>query len=92
LKFLSTYPFEEKVIVMVCENRENLEMPINLIVMTGHKAGINPLQNLPSECLSEEGGLSLNWLINNWRKWVYSECNVDDVIVKLNPLNVEEII
>lgn len=91
LKFPSMYPFEDKTIVMICENRGNSEMPVNLIVITGHKAGINPLQNLPSECLSINGGLSLDWLITNWQKWVYPECNVENVMVKTDPLVVEQL-
>jgi Immunity protein 45 len=91
LKFRAAYPFEEKIVLMICENRENLEMPVNLIVITGHKAGINPLQNLPSKCLSKEGGLSVDWLISNWGKWIYPECDIDDVMVKLDPISVEEI-
>lgn len=92
LRFTATCPFEEKIIVMICENLGNLEMPVNLIVITGHKAGINPLQNLPSECVSANGGLSVNWLIANWEKWVYPECSVNDVMVKFDSLSVEEII
>jgi len=92
LRFPATYPFEAEIIWMICENRLDINFPINFITISGDKAAINPVQCLPRECLHSEGGLSISWLKLNWKKWVYSECNVDDVLVKLNPLNVEKII
>ncbi|WP_328592358.1 Imm45 family immunity protein [Yersinia alsatica] len=29
--------------------------------------------------LAEGRALSTTWIINNWAKWIYPECNVEDV-------------
>lgn len=50
-----------------------------LVVSSGHKAGLI-LISLPTESKSEEGrALSTQWIIDNWAKWIYPECDVSDV-------------
>lgn len=54
-----------------------------LVVTTGHKAGL-VLVMLPEESSreSERGsGISTEWLLNNWKTWIYPECSLDDVYV-----------
>ncbi|MCG7366334.1 Imm45 family immunity protein [Pantoea sp. ACRSH] len=36
--------------------------------------------SLPIESASTEGrALSTEWIITHWAKWIYPECNVEDV-------------
>ncbi|WP_309242191.1 Imm45 family immunity protein [Pantoea sp. ACRSH] len=50
-----------------------------LVVSSGHKAGLI-LISLPIESASTEGrALSTEWIITHWAKWIYPECNVEDV-------------
>lgn len=77
LKFKSTYPFEDKVIMMVCEGQSI--NTFGLMTITGFKAGINLYVQFPKECI--ENGLSKDWLVKNWNKWVWPEGNIDDVLI-----------
>jgi len=54
----------------------------HLIVSTGHKAGLI-LLTLPEESAIEPGasGLSTKWVRENWDKWIYPECPIEDVYV-----------
>ncbi|HGM6861301.1 TPA: Imm45 family immunity protein [Serratia rubidaea] len=71
-------PYEELVDFMLFETQDD-ERPYGLIVSSGFKAGLF-LVKLPIESISDEGhGLSTEWVINNWAKWIYPECNVEDV-------------
>jgi hypothetical protein len=50
-----------------------------LVVASGRKAGLI-LVRLPLESGSPNGNtLSQTWLIENWDKWVYPQCAVQDV-------------
>ncbi|MFW5393695.1 Imm45 family immunity protein [Yersinia sp. 2544 StPb PI] len=74
----AVWPYEELVDFMVFETQDD-ERPYGLIVSSGYKAGLF-LVKLPMESVSDEGnGLSTEWIINNWAKWIYPECNVEDV-------------
>lgn len=74
----AVWPYEEWVDFMLFETQDD-ERPYGLIVSSGHKAGLF-LVKLPVESISAEGhGLSTTWVINNWAKWIYPECNVENV-------------
>lgn len=75
LKFKASYPFEDYVVMMVCEGQAI--NTFGLITITGFKAGINLYVQFPEECI--ENGLSVDWLIKNWSYWVWSEGDVNDV-------------
>jgi hypothetical protein len=92
LKFPAVYLFEDRVVLMLCESRGQPEFPYNLVTIAGYKAGISPLQNLPKKCRQDEIGFDVAWLRRNWNKWVYPECNVDDVLVRTEPLRVDEVL
>lgn len=71
----AVWPYEEWVDFMVIDLFETH----GLVVSSGHKAGLI-LISLPIESASTEGrALSTEWVITNWAKWIYPECNVDDV-------------
>ena len=74
----ATWPYEEWVDFMLFETQDD-ERPYGLMISSGYKAGLF-LVKLPIESVSDEGyGLSTKWVINNWAKWIYQECNVEDV-------------
>lgn len=78
LRLPGQWPYEELVDFMVFDMPGG-DRPNGLIVTTGHKAGL-VLVLLPQDSgLKDVRGLSTEWLISNWDKWVYPECNVLDV-------------
>jgi len=73
----AVWPYEKWVDFMVIDLFETH----GLVVSSGHKAGLI-LISLPIESASTEGrALSTEWVITNWAKWIYPECNVEDVHV-----------
>jgi len=71
----AVWPYEEWVDFMVIDLFETH----GLVVSSGHKAGLI-LISLPIESASIEGrALSTEWIITNWAKWIYPECNIEDV-------------
>ncbi|TKI02190.1 hypothetical protein FCN80_25655 [Martelella alba] len=71
----AVWPYEAWVDFMVID----LFDAHGLVVSSGHKAGLI-LISLPNESGSTEGrALSTEWVINNWAKWIYPECKVEDV-------------
>ncbi|CAG75021.1 hypothetical protein ECA2119 [Pectobacterium atrosepticum SCRI1043] len=80
LRLPGQWPYEELVDFMVFDmpggDRSN-----GLMVSSGHKAGLI-LVLLPQDSeLKEVRGLSTQWVIDNWEKWIYPECNINDVHV-----------
>ncbi len=52
----------------------------SLVVASGNKSGLMLIQ-LPIESRAPGHGISIRWLIDNWSKWVYPECDVNDVFL-----------
>lgn len=78
----SDLPYDDWVEFMLYKTHD-LERPYGIIVFSGYKSGL-VLVNLPKESNAKIGnGIQTKWLINNWEKWVYPECNVKDVILIL---------
>lgn len=84
-RFKGEYPFcEEYVDFMLCEYPVVTDdnCPLALYCITGYSAGhlecVFPIEakfeNNPN-CISKE------WLIKNWNKKIYSQCNVDEIEV-----------
>lgn len=71
------YPFEEIVEFMLFETQE-ADTPYGLITVSGYKAGLI-LVRLPKESVSANGGVDKVWFLANWDKWVYPDCDVNDV-------------
>jgi hypothetical protein len=82
LKFPATYPFENEVVMMVCEEPDSAGMGRSLMTITGYKAGINCYVTFPRELM--KNGLSRRWLIDNWSNWVVPDGNVETVYVRQN--------
>ncbi|CAA0113992.1 Uncharacterised protein [BD1-7 clade bacterium] len=78
-RFSGKHPFEDVVDFMLIDEGDS-DIGLKLICSTGYHAGQTELI-LPKESGYENGGLSLDWLLANWEKWVYPECSVNDVLV-----------
>lgn len=75
LRLPAVWPYERIVDFMVID----LAHTHGLVVSSGFKAG-SMLVKLPLESASIEGhAVSTEWIINNWAKWIYPECDVNDV-------------
>ena len=61
IKFTASYPFESKVVMMVCE-APHTRSSFGLITITGYKAGINCYVVLPDSARSEDATISTQWL------------------------------
>ncbi|QQB36309.1 hypothetical protein I6I07_06765 [Achromobacter deleyi] len=77
LRMPAKFPYEDYVDFMIFMTKA-ADRPHGLIVTSGYKAGL-VLVYLPKECGYSEGGVSRDWIISNWDKWVYPDCNVKDV-------------
>jgi len=71
------FPYEEFVDFMLFETQDD-DAPYGLMVISGYKAGL-VLVRLPKESVSAAGGVDKVWFLANWNKWVYPNCDVDDV-------------
>ncbi|MFJ4347727.1 Imm45 family immunity protein [Pseudomonas sp. NPDC089401] len=79
LRFPAKWPYEDVVDLMLTSMPDH-ESEFGLVVTTGQKAGL-VLVKLPSESESQFGrGVRLEWLISNWEKWIYPECDVSEVL------------
>jgi hypothetical protein len=87
LKFTVQDPFEDEVVMMVCEGYANAFRK-GLMRITGFKAGINAYVFFPEEVTTN--GLSRQWLIDNWTKWVCPEGDVGKVLIR-EYLNAKEL-
>ncbi len=83
-RFKGTYPFtEDHVDFMLCDYPDCNEnhIPFALYCVSGYCAG--HLEYIfPSDAKSDTSrSISTKWLIENWQKKIYAECNVDEVEV-----------
>ena len=72
------YPYENFVDFMVIYySTEYL-----LCASTGYCAG-NVFVVIPNEGLAKNGvsAISTDWFIENWNKWIYPDCKVEDVYI-----------
>ena len=77
LRVPGKYPYEEFVDFMIFDTQSE-DRRYALIVTSGYKAGLI-LVYLPQESEAAGGGVNLKWLVSNWNKWIYPECDVSDV-------------
>ncbi len=80
IKFTASYPFENEVIMMVCEAPHS-RSSLGLITITGYKAGINCYVVFPDAARSDEAAICNQWLYDNWQHWVWPESSPDDIFI-----------
>lgn len=76
-RFPAQYPFEPIADFMIIEDRESASF-YKIICSSGYHAGQTEVV-LPSEAKHEQGGISVEWVKNNWSTWIYSECPIERV-------------
>ena len=76
-RFPANKPFEQVVDFMMIEDLDS-DSGYKLICSSGYHAGQTELV-LPKESSHKEGGISVSWLKENWKKWVYPECELAQV-------------
>lgn len=82
LRFRAGYPFEDEVVMMVCEEANSAGKGRSLMTISGYKAGINCYVTFPRELMTK--GLSREWLIGNWSNWVVPGGDIESVHVRTN--------
>ncbi len=80
LRFPAKYPYEDIVDFMVFDPSEDGK-GMGLITSSGYKSGLICVV-LPLE--SGERAISKSWLLDNWKYWVYPDCDVSEVFVIVN--------
>jgi Immunity protein 45 len=87
LKCSGKYPYEAFVDFMVVELPVDEKTAYALLVVSGYKAGlvyvILPEESVPKE--NEGYAINSNWLRNNWEKWGYADCPLQDVYLLPEP-------
>ncbi|WP_114192409.1 Imm45 family immunity protein [Edaphovirga cremea] len=79
-RFPAVWPYEKYVDLLVVSMPDE-DSEHGLVVSTGHKAGLI-LVRLPKECESTNSrSIKYQWVIDNWAKWIYPECDVKDVLI-----------
>ncbi|MCS2161241.1 Imm45 family immunity protein [Scandinavium sp. H11S7] len=79
-RFPSFWPYEKTVDLLVVSMPDE-DSEHALVVSTGHKAGLI-LVRLPRECESTScRSIKYQWILDNWDKWIYPECSVEDVFI-----------
>ncbi|MDC9583317.1 Imm45 family immunity protein [Xenorhabdus sp. PR6a] len=90
-RFPAIWPYEKFVDLLVVNIPDDYSRH-GLVVTTGHKAGLLLIQ-LPSESeYTDKVALRKDWIISNWNKWIYPECDVNDVYIMDNysaPLTID---
>ena len=78
LRLPGAYPHEEYVDLMLVELPGG-DRRFGLLVTTGHKAGL-VLVKLPQKAeLAGASGISREWVVDNWNRWIYETCRTDEV-------------
>jgi len=83
LRCKGKYPYEAIVDFLVCETPDSGAKTFQLIVISGFKAGSKYYQ-FPEESLPKDRsryGLSTHWLRDNWYKYGYIDCPLEDVYI-----------
>jgi hypothetical protein len=83
IRCLGKWPYENIVDFMILEGIDK-DRGATIIVSSGYKAGLL-LVNLPKESEENNGEyvrcLNAEWLKLNWTKWVYPECDIENVYI-----------
>ena len=81
IKFIDTLDEDNTTCVMLCEIAG--KDAYQLIRIDGYKAGI------PVRTFNEEGvkgcSLSVEWLIENYKKWTYIDCGIENIYILSEP-------
>jgi hypothetical protein len=90
VKFPAWHPFEEEVVMMVCDSLLG-NYTLGLITISGYHAGFNCHSNFPDSTRNESATIAAQWLYDNWQHWVWPEGSPDDVWILPEGLKVDEL-
>ncbi len=90
VRFRSSFPFEDVVIMMICESPGS-SLKKGLMTISGFKAGINCYSVFPDAAYTPEGSLITEKIYDNWQNWVWPEGSPDDVWILPEGLNADDL-
>jgi hypothetical protein len=91
LRFPASYPFEDEVVMMVCDAPHDPKT-LGLITISGYKAGINCYVAFPDDFHAfDTHQLRGNCLYDNWQNWVWPEGSPDDAWILPGGLNANDL-
>jgi hypothetical protein len=86
LRCKGRWPYEKLVDFMIVETLVEGVLLYSLLVASGYKAGLIftrlPIESIPEE--NEGFAVNTSWLRDNWMKWGYFECPLEDVYILEN--------
>jgi len=88
LRCIGKYPYEDFVDFMLIEYPCGENRQYALLVNSGYKAGLIFVV-LPEEA-NANTGINIDWLKENWQKWGYTECSLEEtyLVFRENLLSV----
>lgn len=90
VRFPASHPFEEEVVMMVCDSSLG-NHTLGLITISGYHAGFNCHSSFPDSTRNENATISAQWLYDNWQHWVWPEGSPDDVWILPEGLNADDL-
>ncbi|WP_212796168.1 Imm45 family immunity protein [Pseudomonas sp. St316] len=72
------WPYEEIVDFMVVDIPDE-QYGHSIAVASGNKSGLLVVRLPVESCLPGAHGISRDWMVKNWAKWVYPDCPVENV-------------
>jgi len=90
LRFAASYPFEDEVVMMVCESPLG-SFRLGLITISGYKAGFNCYTNFPEGVRNDDGSITAGMIYDNWRDWIWPEWSPDDAWILPEGLSADDL-
>jgi len=90
LKFSASYPFEDEVVMMLCDSPLR-NFRLAFMTITGYKAGFNCYTNLPEGIRNDDGSITAGLIYENWNDWIWPEWSPDDAWILPEGLSAEDL-
>ncbi|WP_433692349.1 Imm45 family immunity protein [Herbaspirillum seropedicae] len=90
IKFTAAYPFEEQVVMMICDSPSG-DLRLGLITLSGNKAGYNCFTLFPKAALNEDRSITARRIYDNWASWMWPEWSRDDAWIREERLSTAEL-
>ena len=82
-RFPASYPFEPVVDFMLVRHRMSPDKGLTVICVSGYNAGeIEVALPLDSVADGNPNAVSVGWMQDNWQKWLYPGCEVQNVFFR----------
>jgi hypothetical protein len=90
LRFSASYPFEDEVIMMVCDSPLGNHR-LGLITISGYKAGFNCYTSFPENVRNKDGSITAGKIYDNWNDWIWPEWSPDDAWILPEGLSTNDL-